>query len=314
MSSIEKKNKRTGMRNSLIIHALLLLIVFFFGFSTPSEKALKTPPPVTVDFSYTPSSLSKYARAEEGKAKPKTEKVTKIEKVKPKPVITPKPKMPVPIKPKNPDPLPTDPIVTDAIQEEAPVEAVDEEVEVEEPEQEVLTEDDLAELEEEEQIEETVEEVTSTTSESEESSDEAQDASVLEGNEGGTGKGQEGDGPGRTEGSDNTEGEGEAGDGTGEYDDSGNGVFGRRVIYRDMDAVLKGMNNTNGVIVMKFCVNRAGDVTYAEINEDETTETNRPKLKQLLKAIRKYKVEPDPRAPAEQCGKYKFNLNINALN
>lgn len=314
LTAIEKKNKRKGMRNSLLIHALLLLIIFFFGFTNPPKKTKAVPPPVVVDFSFEPSSLSKYARAEEGRAKPKTEKVVKIEPAKTTPIVTPKPKMPTPVKPTKPDPKPTDPIVTDAIQEEAPIEAVDEEVEaVMEPDQEVLTPDDLAELEEEEAVEPEVVEMPTTKSSDNSSSEPAQDAAVTDGDEGGTGKGNEGTGPGKSGGDDGDEGEADAGTGTGAYDDSGNGVFGRKVIFRNTKELLKNMNNTNGVIVMKFCVNRKGEVTYVEIDEFETTETDRAKLKQVAKGMYGYKVEPDPKAPAEQCGKYKFKLDINAL-
>jgi len=316
MTAIEKQNKRKGMRNSLIIHALLLLIVFFYAF--PKGKDLNAvPPPVVVDFSYEPSSLSKYARAEEGKKKPKTEKVVPIKQTKVQPIPTPKVKTPPVVKPTKPDPEPTDPIVTDAIQEEAPIEAVDEEVVVEEPEQEVLTPEDLEELEqEEEELAEEPEEVvmpTTKTTTAEESSESAEDSAVTNGDEGGTGKGNEGTGPGKSGGDDGDEGEGDAGNGTGVYDDSGDGVFGRKVTYRNTKELLRNMNNTNGVIVMKFCVNRQGEVTFVEINELETTETNRAKLKQVAKAMYGYKVEPDPSAPAEQCGKYKFKLDINAF-
>jgi len=313
MTAIEKQNKRKGMRNSLIIHALLLLIIFFYAF--PKGKDTQSvPPPVVVDFSYEPSSLSKYARAEEGKKKPKTEKVVPIKKTEVKPIPTPKVKTPPVVKPTKPDPEPTDPIVTDAIQEEAPIEAVDEEIEVEEPEQEVLTPEDLEELEQEEEelVEEEVVEMptTKTTADGDEV---GEDSAVTNGDEGGTGKGNEGDGPGKSGGDDGDEGEGDAGNGTGIYDDSGDGVFGRKVTYRNTKELLRNMNNTNGVIVIKFCVDRAGEVTFVEINELETTETNRAKLKQVAKAMYGYKVEPDPTAPAEQCGKYKFKLDINAF-
>jgi hypothetical protein len=62
-----------------------------------------------------------------------------------------------------------------------------------------------------------------------------------------------------------------------------------------------------------MCVNRAGDVVYVEILETETTETDREKLKRALNAAKGYKVEPDPSAPREQCGKLLFDLSINAL-
>ncbi len=317
MTAIEKKNKRKGMRNSLLLHALLLLIIFFYTFPKVPDHTDAKPPPVVVDFSYAPSSLSKYAHAEEGKKKPKTEKVVKIETTVPKPIPTPKVKVPVPVKTKRPDPEPTDPIVTDAVQEESPIEAVDEEIEIEEPEPEVLTEEDLAELEEEEEILKEAEVVmlpTKNSTSTDNSSDTSQDASVTEGEEGGTGKGNEGDGPGASTGDDGDEGVGDAGNGTGDYDDSGDGVFGRRVIKGSIKDMFKqGIQNTNGRIVMKFCVNPKGNVTWVELIESETTETNRKTIKAAIKAVYNYQVEEQFDSPEEQCGKYSFKLSVNTL-
>lgn len=312
--ALERDQKRRGMITSFVIHLLLLLIIFFYAF--PEKQDIKQyPPPIVVDFSYAPSSLSKYARAEEGKSRPKTKEVPKVVTAKPQPVVKPKPKLPTPIKPKQPDPEPTDPVVTDAVVDEAPIEAVEEPIEVEEPDQEVLTEEDLAELEEEAQEEEpeTVEIPTTNSTTEETTTEETTQGSVTEGEEGGTGKGDEGTGPGKSGGNDADEGEGDAGAGTGEYDDSGNGIFGRKVIYQNWREAIKNLNNINGVIVMKFCVNRSGEVTYVEIIPDETTETDRKVLKQVARGMYGYKVEPDPSGPKEECGKYKFKLDINAL-
>ena len=91
----------------------------------------------------------------------------------------------------------------------------------------------------------------------------------MEGTDG-TGKGEVGDGEGASEGDDGDEGIGDAGDGLGDYDASGDGVFGRRVIYRNLNGVFA-IAKKSGRIVAKVCINRNGIVTYAEINEFETS-------------------------------------------
>lgn len=47
----------------------------------------------------------------------------------------------------------------------------------------------------------------------------------------------------------------------------------RKVIYRDQDAVLKALGNSaNSTIVINYCVDTLGVVTYAEIDPQATTE------------------------------------------
>lgn len=314
----EKANKRKGRTISIIIHLLLLLIIFFYTFPVKKERELY-PPPVTVEFDFRESSLSKYARAEEGKMRQKNKSTAVVKKQETPKVETPK----VEVKVKQPEvkverqvptvkTKPVDPIVTDVTVEDSPIEVIDEPIEIEEPDQDILTEDDLAELEEEAEI--PVEDAGGVESPEESASDSGSSSpSSLEGTEGGTGKGSKGDGAGASSGDDGDHGEGDGGAGTGVYDGSGNGVFGRKVIKRNWRGLFDGVNQSSGKIVLKVCIDRAGDVTYTEIMEMETTEENPSKLKKALKAMQGYKYEADPTAPSEQCGKYTFNLDINAL-
>jgi outer membrane biosynthesis protein TonB len=128
----------------------------------------------------------------------------------------------------------------------------------------------------------------------------------------GTGSGRTGTGGGATGGPDANEGEGNASTGTGAYDGTGDGVFGRKVIFRDNNAAKLAMTTT-GLVVIKICVNQAGIVTFAEVNNIETTIKDRSTLKNFLKAARNYKVQPDKTAPKEQCGKLSFKTN-NVIN
>ncbi len=128
---------------------------------------------------------------------------------------------------------------------------------------------------------------------------------------GGTGKGKTGTGAGMSTGTDGDGGYGNSSDGTGVYDGSGDGVFGRKIVYRDLSAA-KAAINASGKVVMKVCINRAGNVTYVEQIEG-TTLKDREGLKMYLKAARGYKFQPDPKAPKEQCGKLTFTVD-NTVN
>jgi len=126
----------------------------------------------------------------------------------------------------------------------------------------------------------------------------------------GTGKGDQGNGKGADDsGNDGDSGKGTGGTGLGEYDDSGNGIFGRRVTYRNVAPILKGASGKSGKIHFKVCVNPKGTVNFAELNELETTITDRSTLKNAIQAIYGYKFEPDPRAADEECGKIVVSID-----
>ncbi len=129
---------------------------------------------------------------------------------------------------------------------------------------------------------------------------------------GGTGKGKTGTGAGMSTGTDGDGGYGNSSDGTGMYDGTGDGVFGRKIVYRDLSAA-KAAINGSGRVVTKVCINRAGIVTYVELLTSETTLRDRDGLKLYLKAARGYKFQPDPTAPKEQCGKLSFSVD-NTIN
>ncbi len=95
---------------------------------------------------------------------------------------------------------------------------------------------------------------------------------------------------------------GTGGYGEGEFDVSGDGIFGRKIVYRDPS--MNANAGKSGKIVFKVCINKRGVVSYLEINEFETTITDTQTLRNSLESMRKYKFEPDPSAPREQCGKF----------
>lgn len=314
----EEANKRKGLRNSIIIHLLLLLIAWFYMFPV-TEKKEAYPPPVVVDFVFEESSLSKYANEDVGKKRAKTEEVKKVKttptEVKVETEVTPPP---IPNKPVV-DPTPSEPIVSEVLDDESPVEAVEEDIEIDVPEEEIIPEPVEEVVVEEPKKERPKRPKFNTAPPSDgKDSEGTSNPSVLDGDNEGSGKGNTGDGKGDGKGDDGDSGKGDGGAGTGEYDGSGAGVFGRKVIYRNTTAVLKvGFENQMGkIITAKFCVNRAGKITYAEILDDETNAIiPLGKERQVLKGIYGYKVEPDRSAPPEQCGKLTIKLQkIDALH
>lgn len=318
----EKKNRAKGRTISIVVHLLLLLIMFFFFFPAPPAKDPNIPPKIVVDFSFKPSSLSTYAHADTGAKKAKTDNVERKKVVKPKtvtpvkpknPVVKPKPaELPKPVKPKF------TPVTTPNTQPDSPVEMVEDDVEVEDPEMELedVPEPEPLEVETIEVVEVEVpdekpaEEASSETGDPSDTDGTSEtDPSMTDGD--GTGKGKTGDGPGDGKGDDDTSGKGNAGDGTGVYDGSGDGVFGRRVVHRDR-SVLAAAKET-GIIVSKVCIDQSGSVTYVEILEFESTIRDVKTLKTAAKGFYGYKYEPDPSAPAEQCGKLTLSVNKNFL-
>ena len=67
----------------------------------------------------------------------------------------------------------------------------------------------------------------------------------------------------------------------------------------------------SGTIMIKICVNRAGNATYVELIELGTTIRDREILAKSLRAAKGYRFQPDPSAPLEECGKLEISLDIN---
>lgn len=65
-----------------------------------------------------------------------------------------------------------------------------------------------------------------------------------------------------------------------------------------------------GEIVVQKCINQEGDVTFSKIIKEETTIADQEILIKTLKISRLYKYEKDIDAPAEQCGKFTFKLDV----
>jgi len=339
--AIEKLHKRKGARISLIVHAVLLLLAVFM--TCNYEKATDNQYAVAINFEeiippkpeklveLKESSQSNKAKEKEGESRKNADKVSEIKDQETKPVETkrPEPKLP---KPTPTPPTPTDPVVSETTVEEVEeVTATEEEIEIEEVELEPVPDpipapDPVPDPEPSapDAKESTKDKISRILDQFKKGGSDDQgnpdgDPSRSDGSDSGTGEGEKGDGRGNDEsGNDGDSGSGDGGAGEGEYDGSGNGVFGRRVIKRNIAEVLRvGFGNQeNKRIVAKLCINRAGAVSFAEILNLETDAIiPRGKEKQVLKGLYGYKYAPDPKAPKEQCGKLTVTLtNINTFN
>lgn len=310
---VNRNDKNKGARISFVIHALLLLLIFFYYLPKIDPAELEDQPPyaVKVDFTFEESSLSKLAHDDAGarrakaesapaaEEKPQEETPQKEDVVKPEEIeITktqvidiPRPDIKVP----NPVLIPTDnsPVVTSTPVEEAPVK-VSETPKPSAPEPVKTTPSKPA-----------------PTSGSGSTTGTSTKPSTVEG-AGGPGKADAGTGAGRDKGNDGNAGAGNVSEGTGEYDGSGDGVFGRKIIVRDLSAT-KAAISVTGRVVTKICINRAGNVTFVELIPSETTIRDKNALKLYMKAARGYKFQPDLTAPKEQCGKLSFKVD-NTVN
>lgn len=309
---VNRNDRNKGARISFVIHALLLLLVFFYYLPKVDSALLEDKPPyaVKVDFTFEESSLSKLAHDDAGakrakaesappaeekpQEEPQKEEVVKPEEIeitKPQVIDVPRPDIKVP----NLVIIPTDndPIVTSRPAEEAPVK-------VSEPARPSAPEPTK-----------TAPATSSNTSGSGSTTGNSPKPSTVEG-AGGPGKADAGTGAGRDKGNDGNAGAGNTSEGTGEYDGSGDGVFGRKVVYRDLSAA-KAAVTVSGKVVTKICINRAGIVTFVELIPAMTTIRDNRTLKLYMKAARGYKFQPDLTAPKEQCGKLSFIVD-NTVN
>lgn len=264
-------------------------IAFFFGASLialallPLMNNMKPDEPkyqsvVTIDFSETKFEKASKKPTESGKkggetTPEKTEKlpVPEVKPTPPKPpvVTTPKPVPPVKTAPKK---VPTPPKPTPTSVPKS----------TEKPADKVATPADAKT---------STPEKTSTPSKK---------------NEGGSGNGAGTKGNGKasssSDGDDATPGDGDDG-----MDFSGDGIFGRRVVYR---ANVKKLAQEQGKIVVNLCVNRTGRVVYAENNEELSTITTKSLVKKTVDTTKKYRFDKDYTASEKECGKLTFIFEL----
>ena len=125
-------------------------------------------------------------------------------------------------------------------------------------------------------------------------------------NEGGSGDGAGTKGNGKASSSSNGD-DVTPGDGDDGMDFSGNGIFGRRVVYR---ANVKKLAQEEGKIVVNLCVNRTGHVVYAENNADLSTIKTKSLIQKTINATKKYRFDKDYTASTKECGKLTFIFEL----
>lgn len=93
----------------------------------------------------------------------------------------------------------------------------------------------------------------------------------------------------------------------GEMDFEGDGVFGRKVIYR---ADVKKITEREGSVVINLCIDRLGRVTHAAFNKESSSIDEPEYVKRAMEVASDYKFEKDYTAPITQCGKLTFTFHI----
>ncbi len=285
----EKKNKKRGLMISGFLHSavLLLCLIPFMSMETfdamldKQDKKKKT----TIAVNFTPSKAITESKAKASEAPPKAEEVTKPaavtptpEPVKPEPkpvptprsLPTPKPVVTPTPKPKpSPRPVPR-PVVT-APKPNIPAVPV--------PKAPPKPS------------------ASSSTSSSSGSASSTPKASPKGGGAATAANGSAGEGktPGSTEGMD-------------DEDDGGDGIFGRKVIYRPN---IKNLTKKNGKIQVELCVNRDGKVVSTKYIEEGSNMDDDDLIHATQVAAKKYKFEKDYTVSKKQCGKLTFIFNVD---
>lgn len=96
------------------------------------------------------------------------------------------------------------------------------------------------------------------------------------------------------------------------YDESGNGIFGRQIVYRNIASIIRNAGDESGKIAYLICIDPEGKVISANLDENETTISNTEILKNSEEAIYGYRFRAEPKAALEECG--KIVLNIRKFN
>lgn len=336
--AIERENKRKSSLYTFIFHLVLLILAFFS--TCDYQKAVDNQYSVAINFEeivppkleeMSDASNSNKGQEAEGKARQKADRPAEILEQQTKTIENSRPEIQLP-KPTPTPPVPTtDPVISETVEEESDITAAEEEIEIDAPEMEeipdpvVVEETDNSSNEPpadkaKESVKSRIGKILDVfkTGGSKDNGNPNGEPSNKDGSKDGTGEGTKGTGRGNdSSGNDGDSGVGTGGSGEGQYDGSGNGIFGRKVIKRNVNKVLAvGFENQeNKKIVAKVCIDRNGDVAFVELLDAETTATiPAGRTKDVLRGIYGYKYEPNPRAPKEECGKLTIILqNISAL-
>ncbi|MBK7096287.1 MAG: hypothetical protein IPH57_15035 [Saprospiraceae bacterium] len=119
----------------------------------------------------------------------------------------------------------------------------------------------------------------------------------------GTGQGNKGAGSGKDKsGNDGSSGTGTGGPGTGVFDGSGKGIFERQPISKPLISELK--LDQSGRIVFKICIDRKGKSTFVDFINSGSTIKDKKAVRLAIDYVGRFVWEEDYSAAKEQCGKY----------
>jgi len=316
----EEKNKKKGLRISVTLHIMLLLIALYPILKDDPNQSIDKQYAVILTFDQGPSDNSFKGRAAEGEQRPVN---MKIDRVKPAPVkkvqtnndravkvSKPQVHVPQPQKPQAP-------AQSDIFEDESDVFAVEdvpqnqdtkiEDVPESPPEKvtPVETNTDVAE------VEDVPAQVPSSPG-SRVSGTGSNTSPSSSTNGSGTGQGKKGKGNGRDKsGNDNNSGMGTGGPGTGVFDSKGHGnsIFGRFIYKHPPMKVLE--LGQSGRIKFKVCIDRKGNPTFVDIIKRGTTIRNKTILQRALDFMYRTKWDQDDGADPEQCGHYTLIIENN---
>jgi len=320
---MEEENKKQGLRVSVALHILILLIALYPILKDDPNENIDKQFAIAITFDQAPSANSFKGQAAEGAQRKRNEKVDRVrtapaEKIEtkstPKPVKSPKVQTPKPQ-------VPTAPVESEIFDKEIEIEAVESVPEVvtqvpqkrvEDPTPEKVT--PLETNDAPSEIEDVPAQVpTSTPSASNGGGSNSSSPSNQDGT--GTGQGKKGKGKGyHKSGNDSTSGIGSGGAGNGAFDGTGKGIFGRQPVNRPRRTAL--LQSKNGKIVMKVCIDSRGRSTFVDlykvagsVRKGGTTIRDKKVIKEAIDYVGRFIWEEDPSIKQEQCGRYTFRVD-----
>ncbi len=313
---MEEENKKQGLRVSITLHVLILLIALYPILKDDPNENIDKQFAIAIRFDQGPSANSFKGVAAEGAQRARNEKVDKVrtsnvEKIKtkstPKPVKTPKVNTPKPQ-------VPTAPMESEIFEKEIEIEAVESVPEVVSQVPKKQVEETIPEKVTPLETNDSPSEIEDVPSQVPSSSPSASkgggtNSSSPSNQDGtGTGQGKKGKGSGyHKSGNDSTSGIGTGGAGNGAFDGTGKGIFGRQPVNRPRRSHL--LQSKNGKIVMKVCIDRRGRSTFVDLIKRGTTIHDKKVIKEAIDYVGRFIWEEDPGIKAEQCGRYTFRVD-----
>ncbi len=312
---MEEENKKQGLRISITIHVLILLIALYPILRDDPNENIDKQFAIAIRFDQGPSANSFKGMAAEGAQRARNERVERIRttpaervetKSTPKPVKTPQVKTPEPK-------VPTAPMESEIFEKEIEIEAVESVPEVvnEVPKKQVDTKPEkvtpLETNDSPSEIEDVPSQVpASVPSASNGGGSNSSSPSNQDGT--GTGQGKKGKGKGyHKSGNDSSSGIGTGGAGNGAFDGTGKGIFGRQPVNRPRRSRL--LQSKSGKIVMKVCIDSKGRSTFVDLIKRGTTIHDKKVIREAIDYVGRFIWEEDPSIKLEQCGRYTFRVD-----